>query len=109
MTDEEINRKFDVVAGHLATLATSLQKSDERQDRTDAQIAETSRQISAYAETQSEFLKIATGTMEYLAEAQIKADARIAALAEAQGHTDARLNVLIGVVEKYFSNGRNGK
>jgi hypothetical protein len=52
MTDEEINRKFDVVAGHLATLATSLQKSDERQERTDAQI---------------------------------------------------------GVVEKYFSNGRNGK
>jgi hypothetical protein len=44
-----------------------------------------------------------------IADSQIKADARIAALAEAQGHTDERLNVLIGIVEKYFSNGRNGK
>ena len=34
-------------------------------------------------------------------------DERLERLAEAQVRTDARLNTLIGVVERYFSNGRH--
>jgi predicted short-subunit dehydrogenase-like oxidoreductase (DUF2520 family) len=48
-----------------------------------------------------------------IADAQQRTEARVAELAEAQSRTDRklaetdeRLNVLIGVVERYFSNGR---
>lgn len=38
MTDEEINRKFDVVADHLATLATGLQRLEEAHERGEKRI-----------------------------------------------------------------------
>lgn len=51
-----------------------------------------------------------------IADAQERSDAKLAELAAQQARTDMqlaetdeRLNVLIGVVERYFSNGRNGE
>ena len=51
--------------------------------------------------------------MQKLAEAQVRTDSRMAELAQAQKRTDEaraetsdRLNSLIVVVERYFSNGR---
>lgn len=38
-----------------------------------------------------------------------KVQQNISQLAQAQAKTDSRLNILIDVVERYFSNGKEGK
>lgn len=77
MTDEEINRKFDVVAGHLATLAVGLQTLTEKVDRT----ADSVNALLAIAEIH---------------------DREIAA-------TNEKLDALISTVERFISEGRDGK
>ncbi len=88
MTGEEMERAIGFLLQGQADITA-------RQERTDAQIVQTSRQLQNYAETQSQIIQIVTDTMT--------------TLAEAQSRTDDRLGKLIGVVEQYFSNGQNGK
>lgn len=105
MTDEEINRKFDVVAGHLASLAVGLdrltgktdaladtqRRAEERWERTEGSI----RALLAVSEIQSQEIR-------ELGEAVRKVD-------EHQRNADDRLNALINTVERYISERRNGK
>jgi len=79
MTGEEMERAIEFLLKSQADISA-------RQDRTDAQIAETSRQLQAYAETQSEFIQLTSRNID--------------ALAAAQGQTDERLNKLIGLFEQ---------
>jgi methyl-accepting chemotaxis protein len=112
MTDEEVNKKFDVVAGHLATLAVGLQTLGEKVDglaegqrRTDSSV----RALLAVAEIQaqeikdlSESVKGLTGSVKTLDERQREADER-------GRRTDERLDALINIVERYISEKRNGE
>ncbi len=43
-----------------------------------------------------------------LVDAQIKTEGNLSTLAEAQAHTDERLNAFITVVERYINKDRNG-
>jgi len=81
MTGEEMERAIEFLLKSQADISA-------RQDRTDAQIAETSRQLQAYAETQSEFIQLTSRNID--------------ALAAAQGQTDERLNKLIGLFEQHI-------
>ncbi len=105
MTDEEINRKFDTVANHLAALAVGQQHLQEAQQHLqEAQAAAESR----------------TGRLERIVALALRAGARerrelrrsigqlteaVTRLAESQAHTDQRLDALIDIVRE----GRNGK
>ena len=88
MTPEERERheRFDRKLEFLA----------EQTARNSEQIAENSHQIaqlgSSFGELQGLVLRLGRVVEEQ---------------ARAQSRTDDRLNVLIGVVERYFSNGRN--
>ena len=62
MTGEEMERAIEFLLKNQAAY-------EERQDRTDAQVAETSRQLQVYAETQSQFIGIVTTAMTNLSEA----------------------------------------
>jgi len=81
MTGEEMERAIEFLLKSQADISA-------RQDRTDAQIAETGRQLAAYAETQSEFIQITSRNID--------------ALTDAQSQTDARLNKLIGLFEQHI-------
>jgi hypothetical protein len=94
MTDEEINRKFDTVAGHLATLAGSQQRYEERWGRTEESI----RALLVIAQMHEG--EIST-LKEALAESQARTDRQIA-------ETSERLNALINTVERYISKRQNG-
>ncbi|MDQ1559709.1 MAG: hypothetical protein QOD32_2769 [Pyrinomonadaceae bacterium] len=74
MTGEEMERAIEFLLQSQATL--------------EAQIAETGRQLSAYAETQSEFIEITSRNID--------------ALTAAQTQTDTRLNKLIGLFEQHI-------
>ena len=98
MTDEEINRKFDTVADHLATLAVSQQKSDERVNRLE-------RVLTLALRAGQRERKDTREKFSALVDAQTHTEEALAKLAESQQHTDERLNALIDIV----SEGRDGK
>jgi len=112
MTDEEINRKFDVVAEHLATMAVGLERLAEGQRQTDASV----RSLLAITEIQaqeikelSESVRAVDGRQRAADERQRAADERQRAADERGRRTDERLDALINTVERYISGRRNGK
>ena len=104
MTDEELNRKFDIVAEHLATVAVNQQKSDARIDRLERVL---SLAIRSYRRERKETRE----KFDALIAAQMHTDESLAKLAQAQSnlaesleHTDKRLDTLIDIVR----DNRNG-
>src|SRR5205814_10322046 len=97
MTDEELNRKFDIVAEHLATVAVNQQKSDARIDRLERVL---SLAIRSYRRERKETRE----KFDALIDAQTRTDEALAKLAESQVHTDKRLDTLIDIVR----DNRNG-
>jgi indole-3-glycerol phosphate synthase len=95
MTNEEVERALEFVVKQQAQFSTDLQRLE--------------RNLSTTVDLLSEVSK----TQLRMAEAQIRTESRVAELAEAQkrtndtlAETNDRLNSLIVVVERYFSNGR---
>jgi hypothetical protein len=91
MTDQERQRKMDFILEHQAQFAVDMQTLREAQARTDEKLA-------MYAQTQSEFIEIATRSIQALVDSQLRTDERMA-------RTDERLNALISTVERHISDG----
>ena len=109
MTDEEINRKFDVVAGHLATLAVGLQKLTEKVDGLSDKVDRTADSVAALlviAEIHEREINANSEAMRAVDTRQRETDERLNAR---QRETDERLNALINTVERYIAERRNGK
>jgi chromosome segregation ATPase len=112
MTPEEMERAIEFLLDHHAKFAAELQQS-----RDDMQIIrETQREFQSQLGKLGEAVMALTGMVGRVAEAQITTDARVAEIAEAQLATNAqvaeiaeRLNDFIVVVERYITEGRNGK
>jgi predicted nucleic acid-binding Zn-ribbon protein len=81
MTGEEMERAIEFLLKSQASLEGKL-------DQLTTQVTETGRQLSTYAETQSEFIRSATQSITGLAEAQMR--------------TDAKLDKLIGLFEQHI-------
>jgi uncharacterized protein YoxC len=95
MTDEEINRKFEVVADHMTTLAVGLQELTTKVDRLSDKVDRTADSVNA-------LLAIAE-----IHDREIKElGAAVRVVDERQRETDDRLNALINTVERYIT-GRN--
>lgn len=95
MTNDEMERAIEFMVKQQAQFTTDL-------GRIERTLENTVNLLAQVAETQVN-----------MAEAQVRADNSIAELAQAQKRTDEalaetndRLNSLIVVVERYFSNGR---
>jgi chromosome segregation ATPase len=112
MTDEEINRKFHVVADHLASLAVGQQRLQEMQGRTEESV----RTLLAVTEIQSQEirelgdgLRELGGAVRVIDERRREAEERQREADERNRETDERLSALINMVERYISERRNGK
>ena len=104
MTNDEIERAIAFIVKQQAQVGADMQKLAESQ-------AGTEQKLGAVVDLLSELTK----SQLQMAEAQVRTDSRMAELAQAQKRTDEamaetsdRLNSLIVVVERYFSNGRRG-
>ena len=102
MTDEERERKMDFILEQQAQFAVAMQTLREAQARSDEKLA-------MYAQTQSEFIEIATRSIQALVDSQLRAEERQARADERQvrmdermAQTDERLNVLINIVERHI-------
>jgi methyl-accepting chemotaxis protein len=98
VTDEEINRKFDTVAGHLATLAVGL-------DTLRQQVGRVSDKLDRTADGITSLLAIAEIHDREIGEL---ADA-VKAVDERTRRTDERLDALINTVERIISDRQNGQ
>lgn len=108
MTGEEMERAIEFLLqgqanfdARLEQLLQSQANFETRLEQTNLQVAETSRQLQAYTETQTEFIQIVTTAMQGLAAAQSRTNEHLL-------ETDERLNNLAGLVERFISEGRNG-
>ena len=105
MTNEEMQRAMDFIVEQQASatsridaLAATQQRSEERWARTEEGI----RSLLTIAELHER--EIQSHTQQIQAHTQ-----QILSIGENAKATDERLNALINVVERQFSNGRNGK
>ena len=117
---ERIERQIEFLVNHQAQFFASLQAHQQQIEQHSEQIAKHSEQIAKNSEQiakNSEQIAQLTDLMlgfgrivEQLTQTTEQKfdgfDERLERLVEAQQRTDERLNVLINVVERYFSNGR---
>lgn len=86
MTDEDRQRMMDFILTQQAQFSINIESLREAQARTDATVAQLASQVQIIARQQEHMNGV------------------VAVIADAQQHTDERLNVLIDIVQ-----GRNGQ
>ena len=95
MNNEEFERKMSFIVEQQAQFAADMQQMRELQ-----------------AQTENVVGRLAHATLEGFRDVNVKIDSLVDSqirLTEAQTLTDGNLRNLIAVVDRYFSEGRNGK
>src|SRR5438132_1287269 len=100
MNDEQFERRMEFIVEQQAQFAVDIQQLKETQE------AEAKLWREKYGDLKDALTTI-VGMVGKLAEAQERTDEQLSELTSKQAETDDRLNVLISVVERYFS--RNGR
>lgn len=95
MNNEEFERKMSFIVEQQAQFATDIQQMRELQ-------AQTENVVGRLAHATLEGFRDVNAKIDSLVDSQIR-------LTEAQTLTDGNLRNLIAVVDRYFSEGRNGK
>jgi predicted transcriptional regulator len=95
MNNDELERKMAFIVEQQAHFASDIQKMRELQ-------AQTEDVVGRLAQATLEGFRDVNTKIDSLVDSQIK-------LTEAQTQTDENLRNLIAVVDRYFSEGRNGK
>ena len=130
MTNEEFDRRIDFILGQQAQFATDIQQLREAQAQTDQVVnrlaaatlegfKDVNAKLDALVDSQvrladaqaalSEDFKGASAKIDALADSHVRLADAHARLAESQALTDEKLRHLMTVVDRYFSEGRNGK
>ncbi|MDQ3743324.1 MAG: hypothetical protein M3444_02965 [Acidobacteriota bacterium] len=104
MTNDEMERAIDFLLKSQANLEQRIEQVNENLG---ARIEETNRLLAEMAQTQNQFIQIVTRTFERQAQideslraAQTRTEEALVRLAEAQAHTDRRLDALIDIVQR---------
>jgi len=95
MNNEEFERKMAFIVEQQAQFAADIQQMRELQ-------AQTESVVGRLAHATLEGFRDVNAKLDSLVDSQIR-------LTEAQTHTDENLRNLIAVVDRYFTEGRNGK
>ena len=94
MSNEEIERKMAFIVEQQAQFASDIQRLEESQARTDQVVAQTGEIVARLANVTN------VGFNDV--------NAKINALVDSQMRTDENVRNLVAVVDRYFSEGRNG-
>lgn len=93
--NQEIERRMAFVVEQQAQFIVDIQQLRESQARTDQVVAQTGEIVA----------RLANGTLEGFKDV----NAKINVLVDSQIRTDEKLQNLIAVVDRYFSEGGNGR
>jgi len=94
MSNEELERKMAFIVEQQAQFASDIQRLEESQARTDQVVAQTGEIVARLANVTN------VGFNDV--------NAKINALVDSQMRTDENVRNLVAVVDRYFSEGRNG-
>ena len=97
---ERIERQLNFLADHQAQLSASTARHDGQIGQLIDVVGSLTRIVEGQGRRMEEGFARVTERFDLLAEAQQRTD-------EQMRRTDERLNALINVVERYFSNGRH--
>ncbi len=101
MTNMEPEERFDRIERQQEFLAASQAQHDARMTEISALLAQNSRQTEENTRQIGQLGDLTLRIGRIVEEQAIRMDKMV----ESQARTDQRLNVLINVVERYFSNG----
>ncbi len=105
MTSEEMEKTMAFILEQQAQLTTMVGRLSEKVDRT----ADSTAALLAIAEIQSGEIASLGESVGRIDERQRESDERQRESDERQRQADERLNALINTIERYISEGRNGK
>jgi septal ring factor EnvC (AmiA/AmiB activator) len=94
MSNEELERKMAFIVEQQAQFASDIHRLEESQARTDQVVAQTGEIVARLANVTN------VGFNDV--------NAKINALVDSQMRTDENVRSLVAVVDRYFSEGRNG-
>src|SRR6266851_4019966 len=101
MSNEEFERKMEFIVEQQAQFASDMHQLRVAQAQTDQVVAQTGEIVARLANVTFEGFKDVNAKIDALVDSHIR-------LSEAQSRTEENLKNLIAVVERYFSEGRNG-
>jgi ABC-type transporter Mla subunit MlaD len=109
MNNEEFERKMAFIVEQQAQFATDIQQLGEVQGQLQATQVQTENVVARLANATLEGFKDVNAKIDALVDAQIRLNESQAHTDENLARTDENLRNLIAVVDRYFSEGRNGK
>jgi chromosome segregation ATPase len=95
MTPEEIERAIETLLNNQANYELQLERTNQQLERTNQQLEHTGRQVAMLAESQREFMQVVLQHIE--SQGEINKAIR------------GSIRDLSNTVERYISEGRNGK
>jgi hypothetical protein len=102
MSNEELERRMAFIVEQQAQFASDIQQLREAQTQTDQVVSQTGEIVARLANVTLEGFKDVNAKINSLVDSQIRTDENVS-------RTDENLRNLIAVVDRYFSEGRNGK
>ncbi len=107
MNDEQIERRIEFIVEQQAQFAVDIQMLKESQEAEARLWREKHNDLTDALTTIVGMVGKLAEVQERQSEAQNRIDEQLSELTNKQAETDDRLNVLIGVVERYFSGNGN--
>jgi len=101
MSNEELEGRMAFIVEQQAQFASDIQQLREAQAQTDRVVAQTGEIVARLANGTLEGFKDVNAKINALVDLQIRTDENVR-------RTDESLRNLIAVVDRYFSEGRNG-
>jgi len=101
MTNEALEKRMEFIVVQQAQFASDIQQLREAQTQTDSVVAQAGELVGRLAHATLEGFKDTNAKINALVDSQIN-------LSEAQSRTHEDLTNLIAVVDRYFTEGRNG-
>jgi vacuolar-type H+-ATPase subunit I/STV1 len=105
MTNEELEKRVEFIIEHQAQLTAKVEELASIQSQSEIRL----RRVEESFVLLVQLAKIMDSRLDTLTQNVDALTEKVTALTDAQKNTDERLNTLIGVVERYISEGRNGK
>ena len=109
MNNEDLQRRMTFIVEQQAQFASDIQRLQESQARTDQVVAQTGEIVGQTGEIVA---RLANVTLEGFKDVNAKIDALVDSQIrtdENVSRTDETLRNLIAVVDRYFTEGRNGR